>query len=164
VPGLRVMPVVGLPPPPPHATKPVAKATRSRNATSVKRRPLRRIGISKSKIQARKAPLEVSQRPSGFQGLLTAMFAGAVVVTVRVAVAGLAPVITTGLVEPKLKVGKLTAPLGLDVIAALSVTEPVKPPIGETVMVEALPAVAPGATVTAVPLIVNVGGGMFTVY
>ena len=61
----------------------------------------------------------------------------------------------TGLVKPKLKVGGSVAPLGLDVTAAVSATLPVKPPEGVTVMVEVFPVVAPGATVTAAPVIVN---------
>jgi hypothetical protein len=63
----------------------------------------------------------------------------------------------TGLVEPKLKVGRYWAPVGLEVTAAVSVTLPVKPPAGVTVIVEVFPVVAPGATVTAVPLIVKLG-------
>jgi hypothetical protein len=40
------------------------------------------------------------------------------------------------------------------VISAVSTTLPVKPPLGVTVIVDVLPLVAPGATVTAVPLTV----------
>jgi hypothetical protein len=43
------------------------------------------------------------------------------------------------------------------VIAALSATLPVKPPLGVRVMVEVLPVAAPGVTVTAVPLTVKLG-------
>jgi len=68
----------------------------------------------------------------------------------------------TGLVEPKLKLGGYWAPLGLEVIEAESATPPVNPPPGVTVIVEVFPVVAPGATVTAVPLIANVGGGAVT--
>jgi hypothetical protein len=62
----------------------------------------------------------------------------------------------TGVVVPKLNVGELTAPLGLEVTAAVSATLPVKP-TGVTVMVEVFPVVAPGAMDTADPAIVNVG-------
>jgi hypothetical protein len=79
----------------------------------------------------------------------------AVVEMVRVAVPGLTPVMLTGLVEPKLKVGGYWAPDGLEVTAAVSVTLPVNPPLGVTEIVEVFPMVAPGATETAVPLTVK---------
>jgi hypothetical protein len=77
----------------------------------------------------------------------------AVVEIVRIAVPAPAPVIATGLFEPKLRVGGYWAPEGLEA------TLPVKPPLGVTEMVEVLPVVAPGATVTAVPLTVKLGDG-----
>jgi hypothetical protein len=86
-----------------------------------------------------------------------------VVVIVGVAVAAFAPVILTGLVDPKLKDGISTAPVGLEEIAAFSVTEPVKPPAGVTVTVAVLPVVAPTAIVAAVPLIEKLGGGRLMV-
>jgi hypothetical protein len=64
---------------------------------------------------------------------------------VSVAVPAEAPVMLTGVVEPKLKVGASAAPVGLEVIAAVSATLPVKPPAGVTVMV--LVPAAPGVTV-----------------
>jgi hypothetical protein len=84
---------------------------------------------------------------------------------VRVAVPALAPEMFTGVVEPKLKVGRYAAPDGLEVIAAVSATLPVKPLAGVTVIVEVFPVVAPGAEmVTAVPLTVKVGvAGIVTV-
>jgi hypothetical protein len=82
---------------------------------------------------------------------------GAVVETVRVAVPTLVLVMLTGLVELKLKVGGYWAPDGLEVMAAVSVTLPVKPPAGVTVIVEVFAVVAPGATVTAVLLKVKEG-------
>jgi hypothetical protein len=75
----------------------------------------------------------------------------AVVDTVRVAVAAEAPVIETGEVEPKLKVGNSEAPAGELVSAAVRVTLPVNPPAGVTVIVEVFAVAAPGATVTEVP-------------
>lgn len=84
-------------------------------------------------------------------GRTEAVVDGAVVLMVSVAVPAVAPVIFTGVVAPKLKVGKSRAPEGLEVIAAVSATLPVNPPLGVTVMVEVLPVVAPGARVTAVP-------------
>jgi len=67
------------------------------------------------------------------------------------------PVMLTGLVAPKLKVGGYWAPFGLDAIAAVNATLPVKPPSGVTLMVEVFPVVAPGATETAVPLSEKLG-------
>ena len=61
----------------------------------------------------------------------------------------------TGLVAPKLKVGTCWAPLGLEVIVAVSTTLPVKPPLGITVIIDVFPVVSPGAVVTAVPLTVK---------
>lgn len=74
-----------------------------------------------------------------------------------VAVPAAVPVILTGLVEPKLRVGRFCAPLGPEVTAAVSVTLPVKPLNGVTVMADVFPVVAPALTVTAVPAIVKKG-------
>ena len=75
----------------------------------------------------------------------------AVVVMVSVAVAAAVPVMLTGVVEPKLKVGAEVAPPGLEVTAAVSATLPVKPAAGVTVTAEVFPVVAPAARVTAAP-------------
>jgi len=61
----------------------------------------------------------------------------------------------TGLVDPKLRVGRSSAPLGLEVTVAASCTLPVNPPAGVTVTVEVLPVVAPAVTVTGVLEIVK---------
>jgi hypothetical protein len=82
---------------------------------------------------------------------------------VRVALPAAVPVMLTGLVEPKLRVGGFCAPLGLEVTAAVRATLPVKPPLGVTVMVEVFPVVAPAVTVTAVPVIVKPGVPLVTV-
>lgn len=83
---------------------------------------------------------------------------------VRVAVPAVALMMLTGVVEPKLKVGRYCAPVGLEVRAAVNATLPVKPPLGVTVMVEVFPVVAPRETVTAVPVTVKLGvGGTVTV-
>ena len=92
-------------------------------------------------------------------GRTRAALVAAVVVIVSVAVPAEVPVMLTGLVEPKLKVGGYWAPVGLEVTAAVSTTLPVKPPAGVTVMVEVFPVVAPGVTVTAGPLTVKLGVG-----
>lgn len=76
---------------------------------------------------------------------------------VRVAVAAVALVMLTGLVEPKFKVGGYAALAGLEVTAAVSVTLPVKAPPGVTVIVEVFAEVAPGASETAVPVNAIVG-------
>ena len=76
---------------------------------------------------------------------------------VRVAVPALVPLMLTGVVEPKLKVGRSWAPAGLEVTRAVRVTLPVKPPAGVKVMVEVFPVAAPGATETAVPLTAKLG-------
>jgi len=82
----------------------------------------------------------------------------AVVVMVSVAVPAAVPVMLTGEVVPKLRVGAEAAPLGLDVTAAVSATLPVKLAAGVTVTVDVLPVVAPAAMVTAAPETENVGG------
>jgi hypothetical protein len=74
---------------------------------------------------------------------------------VSVAVPAVVPLMLTGVVEPKLNVGRYCAPVGLEVTAAESATLPVKPPAGVTVIVEVFAVVAPFATVTAVPLTVK---------
>lgn len=90
-------------------------------------------------------------------GYARAALVGAVVETVRVAVPAVVPVMLTGLVDPKLNVGGYWAPAGLAVRAAVNPTLPVKPPPGATVIVDVFPVVAPGETITAVPLTVKVG-------
>ena len=97
-------------------------------------------------------------------GKVKALLVAAVVLMVRVAVPAVVPVMLTGLVVPKVRVGGYWLPVGLDVIVAVSVTLPVKPLLGERVMVEVLPVAAPGVTVTAVPLKVKLGGGRLMVY
>ena len=86
----------------------------------------------------------------------------AVVKTVSVAVWLAAPEIVTGDVPPKLNVGGSTAPAGELVTAAVKLTLPVKPPVGVTVMVDALFVVAPGTTVRLVPVrpIIGFGTGL----
>jgi hypothetical protein len=118
---------------------------------------LRRAGMPKSKMQARAAPPSVYQGNPRCIGLASGALVAAVVETVRVAVPELEPVMFTGVVEPKLKVGGYWAPAGLDVMAAVSTTLPVKPPLGVTVIVEVFSVVAPGTTVTDVPAMAKLG-------
>ena len=90
-------------------------------------------------------------------GYTRAAEVGAVVETVRTAVPAVVPVMLTGVVDPKLKLGGYWAPGGLDVRAAVNATLPTKPPAGVTEMVDVFPEVAPGATVTTVPVTVKLG-------
>lgn len=92
---------------------------------------------------------------AGFRLLAVSHPPFAVVEIVNVAVPPAVPVRFTGVVEPKLSVGRLTAPLGWEEMVALSETPPVKPPVGATPMVDVLPVVAPGWSLTDVPVIVN---------
>ena len=157
VPGLLVPPPPPALPPPPQASTPPVRATRSASIPSIVRQLRRHAGMPKSRMQARVAPPAAYQGTPGRLGYANAALVAAVVLMVRVAVPAVVPVMLTGLVEPKLKVGRYWAPDGLEVTAAVSITLPVKPPAGVTVMVEVFPVVAPGATVTAVPLTVKLG-------
>ena len=160
---MLVPPPPVLPPPPPHASTPPVRATRNASIPSIVRQLRRRAGIPKSRMQARATPPVVYQGTPLRLGRTRAALVAAVVVKVSVAVPAEVPVMLTGLVEPKLKVGGYRAPAGLEVTAAVSVTLPLKPPAGVTVMAEVFAFVAPGETVTAVPLTVKLGGGAVTV-
>ena len=70
----------------------------------------------------------------------------------------------TGPVDPKLNAGAATALAGLDVTTAVRLTLPAKPPIGVSVIVDVFPVVAPGATVTAVPVTVKLCAGKLITY
>ena len=103
--------------------------------------------------------------PAAYQGLppLACRLAwvqapSAVVETVNVAVPLPVPLMATDPVEPKPTVGASEAFAGLEVITAVKATVPVKPPAGVTVIVDALPAVAPGVTATVVPVMEKLGG------
>src|ERR1022692_2604690 len=121
----------------------------------------RRAGMPMNNKQASVAPLAAYQGTPLNLGRTKAPVVAAVVDTVKVPVPAAAPVMLTGDVAPKLKVGGSVAPVGLDARTAVRVTVPVKPPLGVTVIVEVLAVVAPGLTVR-VPLLVraNVGGGV----
>jgi hypothetical protein len=85
--------------------------------------------------QANAAPVAEYQRTPGRSGVVRAPADAAVVEMVRLAIPAAVPVMLTGLVEPKLNVGKSCAPAGLDVTAAVRATLPVKPPLGFTTIV-----------------------------
>ena len=88
----------------------------------------------------------------------------AAVAMVSVAVTAAVEVMLTGLVV-KVNVGMCRAPDGLLATVAVSVTLPVKPLVGEMVMVELSPVVAPAVRVTAAPEIVKpVPGVTVTVF
>ena len=147
-----------MPPPlPPHATRLPARVKRSASIPSFVLQALRRAGMPNNNRKANATPLAADQGTPGRLGKARAELVGAVVAMVRVAAPAVAPLMFTGLVEPKLKVGEYWAPVGLEVIAAESATLPVKPPVGVTVIVEVFPEVAPGATETPVPVRAKVG-------
>ena len=77
------------------------------------------------------------------------------VLTVRTTVCTLDPLIVTdaGMVQVA---GSFVA---MGVIAQLRLITPVKPPEGVKLIVEVFPVVAPGVTVTAVPVTEKLGGG-----
>jgi hypothetical protein len=64
----------------------------------------------------------------------------------------------TGVVEPKLRDGRFCAPEGLEAMAAVRATLPVKLPLGVMVMAEVFPVVAPGETLTEVAATVKSEG------
>ena len=155
VPGLpAIVTVLG----PPHAVRPPAPIRKNIGRLSIVRQLRLRRGITRTSTQARVAPATLYPARLGCLGTTSALDIGAVVENVSVAVSAVAPVILTGVVELKLNVGGSWAPVGLDVTAAVSATLPVNPPLGVTVMVDVLPLVAPGLTVTAEPVIAKLGG------
>jgi hypothetical protein len=147
------------PPFPLHATTPPTNAMNNSPKLNIDRQVRLRFGMTKRNKLARAAPLPA------YHGIPLVIWVDevqafeelAVVAIVMMPVPAALPAIVRGLVELKLRVGDAEALLGLVVRAAVRVTLPVKPPIGVTVMVEVLPAVAPAAMLTAVPLIVKSG-------
>ena len=108
--------------------------------------------------RARTAPPVDGQ--NGLAGLLSEVVAG-VVLTVNMSVCAVAPLtVTDGVARPH--VGRSLAPAGELVIAQVIATAPVNPPDGVTVMVEVLPVVAPGLTVTLLLLVRAKLGGKTT--
>jgi hypothetical protein len=135
----------------PHATALTARIARRPIDPSMARHARLR-GTQNSNTQARTAPPNAILRRPGKAGRASIALPAAMVVTVRVAVAALEPVICTALVDPKLSVGMSCEPAGLAVMLPESATAPVNPPLGVTVMVDAFPVTAPAVTVTAAPL------------
>jgi hypothetical protein len=113
--------------------------------------------MQKRKMPARVAPAAAHQGAPKRWGWIRAALVAAVVEMVRVAVPAVTPVMFTGVVEPKLSVGRYCAPVGLVARTAVSATLPVKPPEGVIVISEVFPVVAPGATETAAPEIAKLG-------
>lgn len=146
------------PPPPPQLMRPVVRNVRNANMPSSVRKRRRRAGMPKRRRQASAAP-PWYQRMPGSAGWAKAVVLGAVVVMVRVAVPAVVPVMETGLVEPKLRVGRSCAPEGLEARVAVRATLPVKPLLGVTVTATVLPVVDPGVTVRGRAAIFRPGGG-----
>lgn len=161
VPGLPELPLLLLPP---QLTRPTARNASSMNIPSIERQRRRRAGMTKKMRQANVAPLAAYQGTSLDFGLTEAAVVAAVLDTVSVPVPAVTPVMLTGDVVPKLKVGRSVAPVGLVAIDAAKATLPVKPPLGVTVIVAVLPVVAPGELMVMAPLLVNAKvGGMLAV-
>ena len=151
VPELPELPLLLLP----QLTSPPVRSASNTNIPSIDHQRRRPAGIPKNNKQARAVPPAAYQGDPSDLGRTNAPVVGAVVVTVRVPVPFDAPVMLTGEVAPKLNVGGSMAPLGPDVRAAVRVTLPVKPPLGMTVIVVALPVVAPGEPMLMEPLLVK---------
>ena len=83
-----------------------------------------------------------------------------VVLTVRVVVCAVVPLMVTEV--GMLHVAGSLAAVG--VIAQLRLITPVNPPEGVKLIVDVFPVVAPGATLTAAPVMEKVGVGRLMVY
>jgi hypothetical protein len=142
--------------------RPVVRNTRNANMPSRMRKRRRRAGMPKRRRQASAAP-PWYQRMPGSAGRVRLEVVGAVVVIVSVAVPAVVPVMETGLVEPKLRVGRSCAPEGLEARVAVRATLPVKPLLGVTVTATVLPVVDPGVTVRGRAARVRPGGPGVTV-
>jgi len=151
--------VPGFPPPllgdPVQPTAPPATNNES-SSTPISLHPfLRRAGITTSSMHARAVP-STAPHPN-FAGRLSAEVAG-VVVTVRTTVCAADPLMLTD--AGRLHVAGSLAAAG--VIAQLKLIAPVNPPTGVKLIVDVFPDVAPGATLTAVPLMAKPGGIVYT--
>ena len=133
------------------------KTASTTNAPNSARRLRLVIGSAKSSKHAAMAPAPPGQRMREL-GEFDALPDDEVVAIVSVAVAAEDPVILTGLVEPKLSTGRFVAPAGCAAIVAVSITLPVNPPDGVTVIVEVLPEVAPALTLSATAPIAKLAG------
>jgi len=93
-------------PPPPQAIKPPARPMSDIPIPSMIRQLRRRFGTPKRSRQPRaRLPAKYKEPPGNFGRVIAAEVAGWVVMA-RVAVSALTPVILTGLLEPKLNVGR----------------------------------------------------------
>ena len=131
---------------PPQPTMVVRMPKKTATPSMFRRRRLRD-GRPTISMQARATPPAMDQRVPGRGGTEAAPVVAGVVLIVRVAEPAADPVMLTGLVDPKLAVGRFVAPAGLDVRVAASATLPVNPLVGLTVMVVEFPLVAPRANV-----------------
>lgn len=149
VPGMVVVFVPPLLPQPVVPAIAISATTPSAVMLSAVRHVRRRPGTPKKKTSARVAP---PPRKNLFKGVARALVVEAVVATVKVAVAAVAPLMVTD--EPTVHVGGSLG-LVMDVVTAHDrFTAPVKPPPGVTVIVDVLPVVAPETTVI-LPLLVS---------
>src|ERR1035441_1732788 len=109
-----------LPPPPQLRTPPVRNARRT-NKLRMLRQLRRRAGMPTNNRQASVVQTVANQGTPGRLGRARTADDGAVVETARVADPAVVPVMFTGLVEPKLKVGGNTEPDRKSVVKGKSV-------------------------------------------
>ena len=102
---------------PPHASIPLPRATRSSTIPNMVCHLRRRPGMPRSTRHARVAPPVAYHGIPGRLGASMLALVAAVVVIVRVAVTGEAPVMLTEPVEPKLTVGGYVVPVELATVA-----------------------------------------------
>jgi hypothetical protein len=150
--------------PPPQAATLHTIMGRRANIPSIARQRRRRVEIPVNRTQARIVPPVEYQGAPRFTAFedVHCVVCPELVAMVSVAVPAVAPLMLTGVVDPKLNVGMPTAPGGLAAITAVSAMRPVNPPAGVKVIVEVLPLVAPAGMVAVLPLTLNPGGTLIT--
>jgi hypothetical protein len=142
-----------------HPDKETTKSTRKNERASA---PMDlRLRLSEMKINRQANVASAVSERNSFGELSDALVAVEVRM-VRVAVTGVVPLMATLEVDPKLKVGGSTAPVGLDVRAATKLTVPVNPPAGVTVIVVVLPVVLPGVVMVTLEEVMAQLGGTVT--
>ena len=138
-------------PPPPHPREPKMKKSNTSTPRAFDHLH-RRAGMPMSKTQATGGPPTNDHKSflAGFKAELAA-----VVFTVRVIVCAVQPLMVAEL--GRLHVAGSLAAVG--VIAQLREIAPVNPPDAVKLIVDVFPVVAPGATLTAVPVMEKLGAG-----
>ena len=111
---------------------------------------------AKEQCEGQRRPAGIGSCP-GARGRTRAALVAGVVVTMSVSRSGrnAGNGDRAGCIEAQR--GQILSARGSGLMAAVIATLPVKPPLGVTVIIAVLPVVAPGATVTAAPLIVKLG-------